>query len=329
MKIRKIAVMAASVMLLTGMTGCELGGDSTETVRRLNETEVFRIGDTVCTLPKAKVYLCNYQNIYGEAYGIQLWDNEKTRASLEDYVKDITMSELTHIVCMEELAAQREVVLTEEEKDTAAEAAKAYYASLNEQELAYMEADEALLQEMYEDYALAQKLYETVTESVDKEVSDDEARVMDAAIITVQDKDKADAVAKALKSEQDFLTVAGEYNESDKTELSFGRGDLPAEVEEKAFEMDEEEITPCIQTADGYYYLKCLCKLDREQTDAKKAEIVKQREQEVFDRVYQAYVDAADSELNKTLWQSVRVDADAQIATDGFFAVYEEYFNAD
>ena len=67
----------------------------------------------------------------------------------------------------------------------------------------------------------------------------------------------------------------------------------------------------------------------KDETDAKKAEIVKQREQEVFDRVYQAYVDAADSELNTTLWQSVRVDADAQIATDGFFAVYEEYFNAN
>ena len=49
----------------------------------------------------------NYRNLYGKAYGTDLW--ESYDADLEQYVKDVTVQELTHIACMDILAENQAV----------------------------------------------------------------------------------------------------------------------------------------------------------------------------------------------------------------------------
>ena len=51
----------------------------------------------------------------------------------------------------------------------------------------------------YEHYALAEKLYKTLTEGVDEEVSDDEARVIHVQQIFVTDEESARTVQDLLK----------------------------------------------------------------------------------------------------------------------------------
>ncbi len=323
MKIRKKVVAAFfSIAVLTA--GCRLG--KTSFASELGSGDVFKIGDMVCTLPEAKVYLCNYQNIYGTAFTINLWEHETQEHLLENYVKDITIAELTRIVCMDELAKRRDISLTKEEEAAAGEAAEEYYKSLSEEEISYMDISEGTLKKMYENYALAQKLYASLTEGIDGEVSDDEARIMEAMQIFVTSEERLEEVKKALDAGRDFSAVAADYNEAGRIEITFGRGDLPAEVEEEIFQMDEEEITPCIQTEKGYYYLKCIDKFNQELTDEHKLTIVKQREKEAFDDVFQEFVEGLDSVMNEELWRTVRVETGEKIVSDSFFTVYEEKF---
>lgn len=327
MKIRKKrrAVYGLLAVMLF-LNGCNFGKTSAAFSENLGKSDVFRIGDTVCILPKAKVYLCNYQNIYGSAYGINLWEHETDDNSLEEYVKDITISELTRVICMDELAKQQELTLTEEEEKTAQTAAKAYYDSLTEEEISYMEISESILEEMYRDYALAQKLYKSLTEGVNDEVSDDEARIMEAQQIYVTTKEKADEVKKELKNEKEFLSVAADYNEAPRIEIKFGRGELPEEVEKAAFALDDDEISKCIKTEDGFYFIKCTNKFNQELTDENKLTIVQQREKEAFDDTYEAFVETLQSVLNTQLWAAVTVEQNENITTDSFFEVYEKYY---
>lgn len=327
MKIRKKrrAVWVLLAVMLC-FNGCSFGKTSAAFSEDLGKSDVFRIGDTVCTLPKAKVYLCNYQNIYGSAYGINLWEHETDDNSLEEYVKDITISELTRVICMDELAKQQELTLTEEEKKTARTAAKAYYDSLTKEEISYMEISESILEEMYRDYALAQKLYNSLTEGVNDEVSDDEARIMEAQQIYVTTKEKADEVKKELKNEKEFLSVAADYNEAPRIEIKFGRGELPEKVEKAAFALDDDEITKCIEAEDGFYFMKCTNKFNQELTDENKLTIVQQREKEAFDDTYEAFVETLQSVLNTQLWAAVTVEQNENITTDSFFEVYEKYY---
>lgn len=323
---KKIIAAVLLLVMVFSLSACRLGKTSVVFTKELGSNEVFQIGESVCTLPEAKVYLCNYQNIYGSAYGIDLWKHESGDKSLEQYVKDITISQLARIVCMDELAKQKELTLSEEEKGKAKEAAKTYFSSLTQEELSYMEVSEVLLAEMYEDYALAQKLYLSLTEGINDEVSDDEARVMEAQQIFVTDKERANEVKKALDDGKDFLSVAADYNEAGKIAITFARGELPQAVEDAAFNIEDEEITDCIAVDGGYYFIKCTNKFNQELTDEHKLTIVKNRETEAFDDTYEEFVAENESMLNTKLWNEVTVEQKAEITTDSFFEVYEEYF---
>lgn len=204
----------------------------------LNNRQVFRIGNVSCGLKEAKVYLVNYQNIYGTAYGLDLWQHDFGDSSLENYVKNITMRELAQVVCLDQLAKEKEMELSEEEKEKTAQAAEEYFASLTEEETAYMGVSESDIKEYYEHYALAQKVYHSLTKAVNEEVSDDEARVMEIMQIFISDESRANEIASRLAQGEDFATLANNYNELSSIQVNVSRDELPDAVEQIAFQME-------------------------------------------------------------------------------------------
>lgn len=316
------AIGMASVVMLSG---CQIGNTDIVVSKSLNSRQAFQIGSKTCSMTEAKVYLANYQNIYGSAYGINLWEGDYGDNSLEEYVKDITISELSQVICMDLLAEEREITLSDKEEEQIAEAAKAYYETLNEDEISYMGVTESDLVNYYEHYALAQKLYNSLTDGVNDEVSDDEARVMEAMQIYVTDETKANEVAKKLEAGEDFASVANNYNQAASIEITIARDDMPEEVEDEAFRLDDNEISGMITTENGYYFIKCLNKYNEELTDANKINIVQKREKEAFDDIYEAFIEEQSSTLNIEAWESLEIDTEGNITTNRFFEFYDTY----
>lgn len=314
---KKILIFAAALSMLLG--GCSIGGRQVVLTDRFDSQEVFRIGDGVCRLTEAKIYLANYQNIYGKSYGIDLWQQKFKQKELERYIKEIALSEMARIACMELLAKNQEITLTEEEKQGLKEAAETYYQSLSGPELAYTGAQESDIVSMYEDYALASKVYQSLTRGINDEVSDDEARIMEATVIYVKEKETADVIAKKLGEGEDFAAIAGSYSQKPAVERAFGRGELPKEAEDAAFELDNDEVSACIAAEDGYYFIKCSEKFNEELTNANKSNIVRAREKAAFEDVYEAFVSGLSSELNHEAWDGISLVTDGSITTDTFF----------
>lgn len=318
--------MTACVCALSmALTGCQIGNKDIVVSGTLSSRQVFTLDKSACSLKEAKVYLANYQNIYGTAYTIDLWQHDFGDASLLDYVKDITLEELTRVYTMDLLAQSQEVTLSEEETAKVAEAAKEYYASLSEDETAYMDVAEADIAEYYTHYALAQKLYHSLTNGVNEEVSDDEARVMEIMQIYVTDEDRAHEVEQKLAQGDDFASVANNYNELSAIQVTVSRDDLPDEVEEVAFQLDDNAVSGMIAAGNGYYFIKCLNKYNEELTEANKSNIVEKREKEAFDDVYNEFVASLSSRLNTDLWDGIELTTDGSIQTNSFFAVFEKY----
>lgn len=226
---------------------------------------------------------------------------------------------------MDLLAQSQEVTLSEDETAKVAEAAKEYYASLSEDETAYMDVAEADIAEYYTHYALAQKLYHSLTNGVNEEVSDDEARVMEIMQIYVTDEDRAHEVEQKLAQGDDFASVANNYNELSAIQVTVSRDDLPDEVEEVAFQLDDNAVSGMIAAGNGYYFIKCLNKYNEELTEANKSNIVEKREKEAFDDVYNEFVASLSSRLNTDLWDGIELITDGSIQTNSFFAVFEKY----
>lgn len=319
----KINLLAGVLAVSVFFAGCRIGGKEIVVTSGVGSKDVFKIGGNSCNQTEAKVYLANYQNIYGKSYGIDLWEQGFQKKKLKQYVKEVALSEMTKIICMDLLAEDQGIALTTEEKARIKDAAAKYYESLNEAELTYTGASQSDIESMYEDYALANKVYQSLTQSVDEEVSDDEARIMEAMQIYVKTQDKAEEVSAKLAAGEDFAAVASNYNQKPVIEITFGRGDLPEEVEKAAFELDDGAVSDCIQTDDGFYFIKCINKFNEELTDANKSNIVDAREKAAFDDVYEEFVSTLASNLNESVLENIPLVTDGSISTDSFFEIID------
>ena len=309
------------------VSGCSIGGKEVVVSEAMTNHQLFKIGTTTCSLKEAKVYLVNYQNIYGTAYGLNLWEHDFGDDSLKDYVKNITMQELTQVISMDQLAKSRELELSEEEKNRMAQAAEEYFALLTEEEKDYMGVSESDIQDYYEHYALAQKLYTSLTGAVNEEVSDDEARVMELMQIYVSDSTKADEVAARLAAGEDFASVANNYNEAGSIQITASRDDLPAEVSATAFQMDNDQMSGKIEAENGFYFIKCLNKYNQELTEANKTNIVEKREKEAVDDVYNEYTESLTSSINEKVWDALEPETGSGMQTNSFFETFHHYWN--
>ena len=210
----KYRILAVFLLLALQLAGCQLGDTQVMVSAGFSDNDVFKIKNEVCTLPEARVVMTNYQNMYATMYGIDLWKHKFGSNDLENYVKDLTISRLAQIMAMDFLAEEKDISLSKEEKGKIQEAAEEYYNSLNDTEKEYMHVKQGDIEILYKRYGLANKLYTHLTQGVDDEVSDDEARVMEAQQIFVTSKEKAKEVAGQLKEGTDFLSVANIYNEA-------------------------------------------------------------------------------------------------------------------
>ncbi|MBQ3559839.1 MAG: peptidyl-prolyl cis-trans isomerase [Agathobacter sp.] len=329
---RKVVTLCLAVALLSStITGCTIG--DTEFVLNMNSVgrnHVFSINGEKCTKEEARLYLCNYQNIYGYAYSINLWEYDDKKlaedGSLEEYVKDITLAELANSMCMEQLAEQQELTLTQEEKDKVAKAAEEYYESLSKEERSYIGVDKNKMKRFYEKYAISQKLYNTLTQGINEEVSDDEARVMHIQQIFVKSEEKAQLVQKKLANKEKFESLATTYNEADIIERNLARGEYPEAVDDVVFHLDDGEISTMITTDKGYYFIKCLDKFDKELTEENKEIIIAKRRKEQFEDKLIEFIENSQFDLNEKVWDEIKVDTSGKIKTNSFFEIYEKYF---
>lgn len=322
---KKIKTAGACVLLMLTLQGCKVADGEVLVNADYTDNEVFKIKDEVCTLSEARVVMTNYQNIYDTMYGIDLWKHGFKDNELERYVKDLTISRLARIMAMDYLAEENEVFLTEEEQAKAKEAAKEYYESLNGAEKEYMQVKLSDIETLYFRYGLANKLYTFLTQGVNDEVSDEEARVMEAQQIFVADEEKAKEVAQQLEEGNDFLTVANRYNEAVDTEVFFSKNSLEEQVAKEVFSLENDEISKKIKADNGYYFVKCINHYDQERTDDNKSVILEERRKEAFDDVYQGFLVDLPSEFNDKIWDEVKIENNEDVTTDSFFLVYEKY----
>lgn len=316
-RLRSAALVLATAVLLGG---CQAGNLEIELLPPISFQQVFKIDDEKCSKKEAQIYLTNYVNIYSNAFGLDLSDQD----SLESYSKDLTLSQLARIKCMNGIAKQEEIELTKDERARAKKAAKKYYKSLSEEERKYFGVHESEIEEMYLEYMTAEKVYRTLIGSVNEEVSDDEARIMEGIRIFVKEEDKALEIQQKIRDGATFSSLAGTYNEKGKAEIIFGREDLPKEVADKAFELEDEEISDMIEAEDGYYFIQCIDKYKKDLTDRHKEEILKEKRENAFRDVYDEYVKEISTVLNKRAWKDVSAQPQKEIKTDSFFEVIDQ-----
>lgn len=340
--LRLLSLLLSCILL----TGCgqtddlqtEQENQNGETTRIILTTgfakdELFRIGSSSCYLDEFMVYFTNTQNRYEAVYGSQIWEVAENGSSMESRIKENVAARIAQIKTMNLLAQQYQVELTAEEENQVQLAAAEYYTSLNETEMETMGVTEELIVQLYREYLIAHKVYAYIIRDINPEISDDEARsvTVDWIFLRSEEEDnevksRGEEILRMLNEGEDFVSLALSYSDDKTITRSFGKGVMESVIEECAFNLAVNEVSPIIKGENGYYIIHCVSTLDRKETDANKEKIITQRKKEAFNQVYGTFVEGQITQLNEELWNSTGMIHNEQVTTSDFFDIYEKYF---
>ncbi|MCI8557313.1 MAG: hypothetical protein HFI19_06030 [Lachnospiraceae bacterium] len=327
---RGLIACLCACLLAGGATGCSRF-ENTEIVLTtgLTENQLFKVGSSVCTLPEAMIYVMDYQRQYESVYGVEMWEHDFGGITLEEYVKNIIVSQLAAMKAVTLLAKDYEIDLTESETENVKKAAKEYYSSMGSDAVKYMGLAQEDVENLYRDHVLSRKVYHEITKNVNTEVSDDEARIITVQQIKMDSVESAKKILEDLAEGKEFMTLASAYSQDSQITYTFGRGEKSSVYEEAAFALENDGVSDIIEEEDGYYILKCVNNFDREATEANKITMVERRRDEIFSEVYEDLVANTPSEFNTRIWEQIHFEDWKREIPESFLEVYSRYFEEE
>lgn len=346
---RGMAIILSAILFCGILAGCEKDTEIVLTTG-FKENEVFRIEGHSCYTPELMIYLINIRNQYEDVFGEEIWDQQIDGIPIEDSIKQTVLARIAKIKMMNLLADNYGVVLDNRELALAESAASEYYHSLSDIAISAMGGiEEDTIRQLYEEYALANKVYQYLVADVNPEISDDEARTVtvhqiflatsyddeNGGYVSYTETEKQDVYRQAenillkITAGEDFDVLASTYSNAEELTAYYRKGEQEKELEDVVFNLGEDEISDIIEGARGYYIFRCISTYDMEQTEAAKQEILRERQQQVFNSIYELFIVDKHCYLNEELWDTVSFTEGAAAGTSDFFDIYEKYFITD
>ncbi len=321
---KKIIAVLLALIIAIGLGGCSIGNLHFYIAGTSGIGNVFKIGSMTCSKKEFRVYLANYKNLYGSFEGVNLWETDG-ESNLEQGVKSAVLDHLTRVYSLNLYAKDNDISLSTEEEKLCEKAAEEYYNSLSSKDKSYMGASKGNIEDYYRHYALAEKVYFKLMNSVDDEVSEDEARMMDCMVMCVKDKNTADTVLSQLSQGVSFETLAGTYTVLDSVNKTVGRHTFPEEVDEVIFKLDNGQTSSAIKTDEGYYIVYCINKYNKELSESNKANVIAQRKTELIENLLKEQEEKYYSHLSTSTLKNMKIETSDKMSTDSFFEVLNKY----
>ena len=305
-----------SVVVLTAVIVCGCGVKETLLSGRKSEREYGKA--------ESMVIVTTERFRYEELYTDKIWDTvvDESGTTFEETLLSQIHDFLKELKTMSRMADEEKVTLSGKERELAKQAAAQYMKELkNVGESS--EIDKDVVESLYEDYWKTEKLVETLTGSVNLEVSDSEAKVITVDEIVLSDKDQADEALKKVQMEgTDFMTVAKEVSEDQEIEKKISRGLRPEAYEKAAYALATGETSDVIEADGKYYILRCVNDYDEAATKARKEEMVREKRNEVSYETYSEYAAKVHLAKDDSLWKNLSI-TDGERTSADFFEIFE------
>lgn len=337
--IKNLAALMAVCVFCVFLTSCS------RITKSFKDNQILRVDGEYVTDRQAKVLLCVMKEKYESMFGEEAWSEKFGDASLDEYVKEQVQTQLVQLASMQLLAEKQKISLSKKEEKRAENAANTFWNLFSKQQKKEVGFAKKEVLQLYRQYALADKVYRQLTKSVNKEISDDQARSIDVQVIlfksytTGEDgsrvslgaeerklvTDTAYVVWQQAAEGQSFDTLASQFNQSGQVEYHLGRGEMgdPA-FDEAAFKLSNGEISSLVEGEEGIYIIKCISNYNQVETDANKKAIYEEECAKVLNKAYDKFMKNVEVEVNQKAWGKVSVDKKADYPEADFVGIYEE-----
>jgi len=354
--LKRFLRILSCICLIIVLGGCTIKSPSNGTTIRVNkefkENEIFYVEEEVCTLGEAKLFLLNQENLYSGRYGEEIWDAVFEGNPLHSYLEENLYDFMIRLKSMVLMAAEKGLTLTEDDYRLISLASNDYWANLTYAEKTFCQITPEDVTDAFADYFLANRLFASLTKDAQKEISDDEARVITLQVIylpkgsslpesntsTEEDTastggDEAPSNAtliqqlhqRATKEKEDFRTLAETYSKYAQLEIQVCRGELSAELEKAAFALSSGEISKVVNCEDGYYVLKCINNYEEMLTEEHRQELIESWKQQMFKAEYDQYVKTLYMRFNEPVWDTINFSASTPEYKVSFYSCYDEF----
>lgn len=320
---RRAAVMfmAAAVTAAT-VTGCAaINTDAT----------VVTVGEDHVTMGVANFYARYQQALaetqYGAYMGDNMWNTQVTDTeTMEDNMKKSILETLERMYVLEDYMKDYNVELTDEDNQKIAKAAKEFVKANGNREKETVSGDEETVKRVLSLLTIQEKMREAIIADVDTNISDEEAAQKsmqyvsfpftktgeDGKTTELNDQEKkelkktAEEFAAGAKTAADFEAYAKEKEYTAVVKTFDKKETMPSEELIKAADtLKEGEFTDIIENKNGYYVAKLTSLFDQEATEAKKKEIVSQRQDDKFTTAVDGLVEKAEIKVNQKQWKKI------------------------
>lgn len=328
----KKRLICIGLMLVLVLGGCTIKSPSTGTTIRVNkefkENEIFYLEEEVCTVGEAKLFLMNQFNLYSNRYGEEIWDAEFEGKPLYSYLEDNIYDFMVRLKGMVLMAAERGIALSADDQTLVDLASNDYYSNLSTAEKTYTGATLDDVKDAFADYFLANKLFAALTDDAQREISDDEARVITIQVIYLEKGNEAlmqELYQRATRDEEDFRTLAETYSKYVWIEGQVCRRELEEAVETAVFALTSGEISKVITGDEGSYLIKCVNNYEKDLTAQHRDELIDEWKQDIFKAEYDRYVQTLYMRVNDPAWEKIDFSVNAPKSKVSFYSCYEEY----
>lgn len=301
------------------------GGCSKETVVEEEESQ-----PAAYTRAQMMVIAITERNRYEQIYTDKIWDAVmESGDTFEQYLLDQVRAFLENMKTMTLLARDRGITVSSGEADRVWRVARNYYSSLSRSEIEYLGISEADVVTLYEDYHMACKVVGALTEGLDLEVSDSEAKVITVKVVETGDRVKAETVwGRMAEEESDFSAVARDVTGASPEERKLWRGQMPEVLETAAFGLAAGEISPVVESDGMYYVIQCVNDYEMDATRERKTQIYKERKNWAFQQIYEQFVIDNKVSITDEEWSEITFEGGEAAEASSFFELYQEEFGS-
>lgn len=334
---KKLSLAIFFLAVSTSMSGCGKDSDKVEatlipTVTSTIENGqipmdavVLTVGDTSITYGDALLYILQVVNQYEPSFGEGLWGFQvDENSTFEDMAKDEIINQLSQLSIIASEAEKLEISLSGDEKDEINDSVRDYLSKITEKDQKKYNITEDMVYQVVADNYLAEKVFAIVTNKVNTDISDDEAKQMVVQQLVVLTngtdklgtkvskseeekkaaKTKASNLLKEAKKAKDFASFASSNSDLDQVEYTLGKGDNK-EIEDVAFALEDGQISKVIETSYGYVILRCVDHFDEEATAAKKEEIIETEQNNIFQEQFLSWSKHYSITVNSKVWDKI------------------------
>lgn len=346
---RKKIVWIITAILVLSMAGCSKGKDESkdssvvvestgtptdqDTMKDNANRVIVTVNGQEVTFDEFRIYLQSQRDEIEVMYGDDIWameiDDEGT--TYEEMFKKSVYDQIVNVKLVCSQAETLGITLSEDELLDVDEYTSQFLSEFSDEALEYYSVNKDMIRNIYKDNVLYNKIYESLTLSVDTFVKDEDARQsvfqymlvskygfdIDGNRFDYTPEQLEEAKARAYQLHEDALTATNfkdfalaNTDDEDEVELTVGKGDMKPELEKAAFALKEGEISEIIDLEEGYFIFYCVEEKNQEATDAKKEEIIKERQDKAFEEQYKAWDEAKEVSLNEELYNSISLKED-------------------